>query len=58
MDDNVELVSLEVGPGMWDRFFTVAPLVVVGTRGGGRRPGSYGGGAGTGAERASCSTGG
>ena len=26
------LVDLPVGPGVWDRVFTVAPLVVVGTR--------------------------
>lgn len=32
MSDSDDLVSLEVGPAMWDRFFTVSPLVVIGTK--------------------------
>jgi len=30
--DATEIVSLEVSPEMWERFFTVSPLVLVGTR--------------------------
>lgn len=32
MQQATDLVSLEVGPAMWERFFTVSPLVVVGTK--------------------------
>ncbi len=32
MSESVDLISVEVGAAMWDRFFTVAPLVLVGTR--------------------------
>ena len=31
MNDGAELISVEVGAAMWDRFFTVSPLVLVGT---------------------------
>lgn len=31
MDEGAGLVSVEVGTAMWDRFFTVSPLVLVGT---------------------------
>jgi len=31
MDAGVGLISVEVGTAMWDRFFTVSPLVLVGT---------------------------
>ena len=32
MDNASDFVTLEVGPEMWDRFFTVSPLVLVGTK--------------------------
>ena len=32
MRDSDDLVSLEVEPALWDRFFTVSPLVLVGTK--------------------------
>ena len=32
MSTDDPMVSLEIGPSLWNRFFSVAPLVVVGTR--------------------------
>jgi flavin reductase (DIM6/NTAB) family NADH-FMN oxidoreductase RutF len=31
MSNDADLISVEVGAAMWDRFFTVSPLVLVGT---------------------------
>ena len=33
MSDNLDLIKLDVEDPVWDHFFTVAPLVVVGTKG-------------------------
>jgi flavin reductase (DIM6/NTAB) family NADH-FMN oxidoreductase RutF len=32
VNNPTDLVSIEVGPDMWERFFTVSPLVLVGTK--------------------------